>query len=247
MNHAALHKAFATPLAHQDLDALLNNANASIALQPIKALQAPPGPAWYEVLLRVPCDDTLAVVTAAEAQGRADALDVLVAQTLARHAEPGVIYSLNVSGLSVSKPAFALDFWQALSGSALTPASVVIEITETARIIDFAAARAFCAMAHSLGARIAIDDIADADIPLPIEWVDVLKIDGLRMGGLTSPRSASIVDALLQLARASDRLCVVVEGVETHQELEAMALAGAHYWQGHYQHGHAIVQSPTCK
>ncbi len=230
------------------LDAITNEDRADIAFQPIRPLQAPDGPDWYEVLLRPAHSDAHTVVVTAESLQRAALLDAIVARTAARLMAPGNIYSLNVSGQSVSDPGFPDRFWLALEVARVTPASLVLEVTETARITNIAAAQRFCETAKERGACIAIDDVAGADLPLPLEWVDVLKVDGRRLGGLTSRRSAVIIAALMRLANASDnRLRVVAEGVETIDELNAIALAGVHYWQGHYRQGHATSIPPTCQ
>jgi EAL domain-containing protein (putative c-di-GMP-specific phosphodiesterase class I) len=230
------------------LDGITNDDTADIAFQPIRPLQAPAGPDWYEVLLRPKHCDAHTVVVTAEALHRAPLLDAIVARAAARAMTPGVVYSLNVSGQSVSDPGFPDRFWRALEPARVTPQSLVIEVTETARITNIGAAHRFCESVRDAGACIAIDDVAGADLPLPLEWVDVLKVDGRRLGGLTSRRSGVIIAALMRLANASDgRLRVVAEGVETADELNSIALAGVHYWQGHYRQGHATMTPPTCQ
>jgi EAL domain-containing protein (putative c-di-GMP-specific phosphodiesterase class I) len=175
----------------------------------------------------------------AEVMRKAAALDLIVAKNAAMLMIPNNVYSINVSGQSVSDPHFGMSFWNAIRPSAVEPSALVIEITETAQITDIAAAKAFCDITRDYGARIAIDDVSGADLPLPLEWVDFLKIDGIRLGGLTSRRSGAIIHALMRMADASERIRVVAEGVENAAELESMAIAGVHYWQGHYQDGAA--------
>ena len=64
--------------------------------------------------------------------------------------------------------------------------------------------------------------------------VDVIKIDrSLTKQILTSPKQCALLKSIAEMAAIND-LEVVAEGVETQEELNAIAVSGVQFIQGYY-------------
>jgi diguanylate cyclase (GGDEF)-like protein len=131
--------------------------------------------------------------------------------------------SVNVSGRQLDDDRIVDDVRDALATSGLAPASLMIEITETAlmRHVDATAER--LARIKALGVRIAIDDFGTGYSSLAYLQqfpIDCLKIDRRFTNALTSsPESRALVGTLVQLGRDLG-LSTLAEGVETASEVD---------------------------
>lgn len=166
-------------------------------------------------------------VPEAEQTGLVDRLTTLVLERALAAREAwlraghDVPVSLNLSAASLARPAFVRD----LAARAVRSAgrgAVTFEITETAVIEDRSRARELLADVRAAGVRIAIDDFGTGHSSfahlgsLP---VDELKLDRAFVRDLPQNRVArSIVASLVDLAGRIG-VSVVVEGVETEQQL----------------------------
>jgi diguanylate cyclase (GGDEF)-like protein len=108
------------------------------------------------------------------------------------------------------------------SQAAIDPASIVIEITESALIQDLEAVRHGLTELRKLGCRVAVDDFGTGYSSLAYLRglpVDELKIDKAFIRNVaTDPIDAAICTAILSLARTLN-LGVTAEGVETEAQL----------------------------
>lgn len=88
----------------------------------------------------------------------------------------------------------------------------------------------------NIGVSIVLDDFAtghSATRQLMLEAVDRIKIDKSFVHGMTSQReSSAIVASTIALARGLG-ISVTAEGVETHEQLHQLSLAGADLAQGY--------------
>ncbi|MGO8854891.1 MAG: EAL domain-containing protein [Steroidobacteraceae bacterium] len=107
--------------------------------------------------------------------------------------------------------------------AAIDPRSIVVEITESALIGDFAGVQAGLQAVRALGCRVAVDDFGTGYSSLAYLKglpVDELKIDRSFIRNLGSDRvDAAICTAILSLAREVG-LNVTAEGVETQAQLD---------------------------
>jgi EAL domain-containing protein (putative c-di-GMP-specific phosphodiesterase class I) len=124
----------------------------------------------------------------------------------------------------------------ALRESGLAPASLALEITETALMGDVEAALDTFRALRGLGVRIVLDDFGTGYSSLshlkrfPI---DTVKVDKLFVDAVAHDRgSRAIVAAVLSMAEGFGAT-VVAEGVEDREQLHHVAEVGCHYGQGH--------------
>lgn len=112
---------------------------------------------------------------------------------------------------------------------------VTVEITESALVSDYEAISERLARLREVGVSVAVDDFGTgyanmaylANLPL-----DALKIDRSLIAGISSgERDQIVVRAMIRLARELD-LKVVVEGVESTDQLALLADWGCDLYQG---------------
>ena len=129
--------------------------------------------------------------------------------------------NVNLSPAELLRPELAEDVSTALTSSGLSPASLVLEITETGAMADATAALAAMHELGRLGVRLALDDFGTGHSSLshlrdfPIDVLKIAKpfIDRLDHG----PGDTTFTDAILRLASALE-LDVVAEGIERAEQ-----------------------------
>jgi EAL domain-containing protein (putative c-di-GMP-specific phosphodiesterase class I) len=158
----------------------------------------------------------------------------LVLARLAR-AGPDAVVAVNLSALSVIEPGMLAHIDSRLRHHRVSPAQLILEVTETASISDMPRARGFCASARALGCAIALDDFGagfGAFHYLKHLPFDHLKIDGAFVRALpSSAHDQLVVQALVGLARGMGRT-TIAEYVEDARTLELVAEYGVDYAQG---------------
>jgi diguanylate cyclase (GGDEF)-like protein/PAS domain S-box-containing protein len=147
--------------------------------------------------------------------------------------EPTIL-AINLSGQSLAEGLDTLIV-DAAKQWGLAPATITLEITESAIMADKDVAIGVLQRLRDHGFGIAIDDFGTGyssmaylrDLP-----ITVLKIDrGFVEGIPEDAHSLAIVTSLIELARSLD-LIVVAEGVETPAHLQALRSRGCHFAQG---------------
>ncbi|CAJ0809793.1 Cyclic di-GMP phosphodiesterase PdeF [Ralstonia psammae] len=142
---------------------------------------------------------------------------------------------VNISGQSAIDDVWWASIFAKLAETPSVAQRLTIEITETARIYP-GAGRQFCHRMHQLGCHIAIDDFGAGfamENGLDLHAPDIIKIDasilkrGIR-GGVYSSFGDIVGTARERAAR------VVVEGIESLEELEFVRGAGVLWGQGNY-------------
>ena len=145
------------------------------------------------------------------------------------------VCAINLSGQSLSDPDL-LGFVIELLNSATFPAGqLCFEITETAVVENFDAARAFIAALKQRGCRFALDDFGSGMSSysylkhLP---VDYLKIDGSFVRGmLEDPIDRAVVESINQIGHDLE-MKTIAEYVENDEIMSALAEVGVDYAQG---------------
>ncbi|MBI2315528.1 MAG: EAL domain-containing protein [Betaproteobacteria bacterium] len=226
--------------------ALHNNA-LSLALQPQLSLRtgrivgAEALLRWNdEVLGAVPAHRTVAV---AESCGLMDTLTFWVitgaVQRCAQFVQidPNFTVSVNVSPANLKEPDLPIYIDRALRTWGVGGANLIVEITETAMLIDQTAASEALNALKSRGVRLSIDDFGTgyssmyylAQLPLDELKVDLMFIRDM----LEVPVHAKIARSLIELAHNLD-LTVVAEGVEDEATLEELRHLGCDSVQGYH-------------
>jgi diguanylate cyclase (GGDEF)-like protein/PAS domain S-box-containing protein len=205
------------------------------------------GPAEeVEVLLRMRGEGgqviaPMAFIPAAERYGLMPAVDRWVVRTLFAHiaAQRGAgpsTWSVNLSAATLADAGFVDYVKQQLLASAVPPASLCFEITETAAIANFSVAVQRIEALRALGCRFALDDFGSGMSSfsylrhLP---VDVLKIDGSFVREIAdNPVARAMVASINEIGHLMG-LRTIAEFVETPEILRELALIGVDAAQGY--------------
>ncbi|HEU0118702.1 MAG TPA: bifunctional diguanylate cyclase/phosphodiesterase, partial [Alphaproteobacteria bacterium] len=198
----------------------------------------------YEALVRMFGDDGKPIsaalfVPAIEQLGLAYELDKLVLDLAVRELEafPDLSLAINVSGLTAVQadwPAYVKDVLEHRRSLA---ERLIIEITETAAIVDVSETRRFTETVRELGGRISLDDFGAGFTSirhLRSLSLSIMKIDkDLLHNVLTNAEQQHLVLALIELAHGLG-LQIVAEGVETADVADWMRRAHVDMLQGYY-------------
>ncbi len=133
--------------------------------------------------------------------------------------------SVNVSMRQLEVDGLVDEVEQALAGTGLEPASLILEVTESTLMRDVDATVSRLRKLKELGVLIAIDDFGTGFSSMSYLRqfpVDVLKIDRSFVSEMDgSPDSAALVHTLVELGRTLG-LETLAEGIEEHAQLEAL-------------------------
>jgi diguanylate cyclase (GGDEF)-like protein/PAS domain S-box-containing protein len=199
---------------------------------------------YRELLVRMRGDDGRLVqpggfIAAAERYYLMAALDRWVLSTafegIARLPADGIIYAVNVSGMSLSDDQFLGYVIRAIERTGVAPERICFEITETSAISHLSEAVRFITHLAELGCRFALDDFGAGMASfsylknLPVQFV---KIDGSfvrNMQGSTVDRG--MVEAINRIGHDMG-LCTIAEHVEDVNALQMLAAMGVDWVQG---------------
>ena len=161
---------------------------------------------------------------------------------------PTTFMSVNVSAREIQAPGFVEQVRTVLDEAGLDPATLILEITETALLRATPATVATLEELRTLGVRMVIDDFGTGYFSLSHLRqfpVDVLKIasefvtDEGAGDPQTRSRSSALAGGIVALSRSLE-IATVAEGIETAEQAERMRLLGCTYGQGY----HFAVPSP---
>jgi diguanylate cyclase (GGDEF)-like protein/PAS domain S-box-containing protein len=153
------------------------------------------------------------------------------------HGDQGLSVSVNLSGRQLALRNIADTVARSLAESGAHPSGLTVEITETVLLDDVDQAVRTLGALKDIGVRLSIDDFGTGYSSLTYLRrfpIDTVKIDRSFVSKLgTDSRDASIVNAVILLADGLE-LDVVAEGVETREQLEALAAMSCDFAQGYY-------------
>ncbi|HEX3664155.1 MAG TPA: bifunctional diguanylate cyclase/phosphodiesterase [Rhizomicrobium sp.] len=162
------------------------------------------------------------------------------------HAYPDISLAVNVSGTTAGDPSWLGSFISCIRANQDVARRLVVELTETAALIDFEESSRFISGLRELGCKVAIDDFGAGFTSfrnLQMLRVDIVKIDGSFVRGLTVSRENQIfVRTLVELAKHF-RLETVAEWVGSQDEAAMLESLGVDYFQGNY-FGEPILEPP---
>jgi len=145
--------------------------------------------------------------------------------------------SVNVSAVQFTDGGLVDVVTRALAETGIAPASLKLELTETAVMADAESALAAFAQLKALGVRVSLDDFGTGYSSLSYLRrlpIDTLKIDRSFVSKLDCHNDKrQIVEVVMTLARVLG-LDVVAEGVETEAELALLRAMGSDLVQGFY-------------
>jgi diguanylate cyclase (GGDEF)-like protein len=145
--------------------------------------------------------------------------------------------AVNVSARNLARADFASVVERALCASAVDPGRLIVEITETALLVDPDRAAAVLAALNELGVAVSLDDFGVGHTSLGYLAslpIDELKIDRSFVTDLLhNPTHFAIARSITDLA-SSLGLRVVAEGVETEDVADELRALGCTLAQGYY-------------
>ena len=227
----------------------LDTDRFELVAQPVAALSSMPARPRFEVLLRMKDGDgsrvsTASLFSAAERYQLMPQIDRwVIAAAMAQLARcreiveaAGAVFSINLSGQSLSDDDILEFIDGELDAARLDPRCVGFEVTESAAVAKLARAQALIDALHERGCTISLDDFGvglSSFAYLKAFRVDVLKIDGSFVRDIVENRiSESMVAAITQVAKVM-KLQTVAEYVESDASLKLLTEIGVDYAQGY--------------
>ncbi|SNT29059.1 putative bifunctional diguanylate cyclase/phosphodiesterase [Rhodococcoides kyotonense] len=187
-------------------------------------------------------------VAVAERTGLATALGSWALRTACSQAAKWRSFSdieirVNVSALQLRNPMFPDEVAIVLKETNLPPQALGLEITETVWVADTARVADTLTALHTMGVSLLLDDLGKGHSSISYldryPMFECFKIDKSFIGALPAPRAIAVVTAIVSLAKAF-KVTVVGEGVETQDQLDALAATGCDIAQG-YLFGRPMV------
>ncbi|MDT0575120.1 EAL domain-containing protein [Croceicoccus sp. F390] len=158
------------------------------------------------------------------------------ARAIGSHPAPDRRIAVNISASLISKPDFVEFVCSSVADGGAPFSAITLEITETTRIPDVAAAATNLSKLRERGFAVSLDDFGtgEANLSLLVDLpCDELKIDRsfVRLAQ-DNDRARMIIAAVAQTASHSN-LRLVAEGIETTAELEILRSLGCSIGQGY--------------
>jgi diguanylate cyclase (GGDEF)-like protein len=145
--------------------------------------------------------------------------------------------SFNLSAHDICSPDGVLPLIAIIQRSGVAPSRLDFEITETAVAFDFRKAQESIATLKAMGCGISLDDFGTGYSSLSHVHrlpLDKIKVDRSFVADVNAnPVSHKIIKSLTGLCADMEIACVV-EGVETHDQLDSLRRLGCDYIQGYY-------------
>jgi len=229
------------------LQAALDDDRFRLFAQPIRSVQEAGGPPHHEILVRMESEDggligPGAFMPAAERFNLMPPIDRwVVRNTLAwlrdasRREDGAGIWSINLSGASLSDEHFLAELHGRVAEADLPPRTLCFEITESAAVARLTRAAEFMREMRQLGCTFALDDFGSglsSFAYLKHLPVDYLKIDGTFVRDVdTDPIDRALVEAINAVGHTMG-LATIAEFVETGAILERLRAIGVDHAQG---------------
>ncbi|MGY6271482.1 EAL domain-containing protein [Achromobacter denitrificans] len=215
-----------------------------LAFQPVRRIDSRDGGVclYHEALLRRASDPTespAAAIQALERQGLIGRLDWSILWSVVRllEARPGPDVACNVSALTLRSNAWWRELVRHLRPRRTVASRLLIELTETSPIADQESTQRLIHELQDIGVRVVVDDMGSGHAGLPalndIRY-DAVKIDqSLLRQARQSPAGRETLKWITQ-ACGRGSPCIVIEGVETPDDLRLAQEVGAQAAQGYF-------------
>lgn len=222
----------------------LRAGRLQLAFQPIYRLGSPEGGAclYHEALLRTVSDGKASpsrAVEALERQGLIARMDwsILWSVISLLETHPASRLGCNVSAITLQPDAWWRELIRYLCSRRAVASRLFIELTETSPVTCLEPTVQLMRELQAVGVRIVLDDLGSGFTALssPINTrLDVVKIDRRLLE--RARRDPAGKESLRQLVQACNHCsaCIVIEGVETPDDLRLVEEAGAHAAQGYF-------------
>ncbi len=148
----------------------------------------------------------------------------------------GDVVSVNVSAMQLKTPGFPLQVTEIIGQFGISPKKLALEVTEGIDIALETQAQKNIEQLRAFGVQVWLDDFGTGFAGLA--WLrrfdfDVVKIDRAFLHDCESARGSSMLQDIVRLLR-NRGVHVLVEGVETKQQVELLKRLGVNTMQGYY-------------
>lgn len=196
----------------------------------------------YEVLARFHEEESPSgLIMAAEKSGQISHLDyVMVAATCARLEvvqDPSFRLAVNVSGESIQHMSVVHELCAAINGHEFQRDRLILEVTESAEIIDIETASNAVNTLRNTGVAVTLDDFGAG--AASFNYLRSLEVDGIKFDGSfleSSVRNNRSFALMRNVARMCQELGIssVGERVETELDLKVLLDSGVNFAQGYF-------------
>lgn len=212
-----------------------STSEVGVAYQPIVRL-LDGSVVGYECLARIRREDgaTVSVETAHPILGIGPEMARRVIDRLKSPEFEQRFLNLNLSACELADEVTVREIAAILEESGVAPGRLNIELTERAAIRDWGSIQEALSRLRAAGAGIVLDDFGaghSSMLWLSELAVDGVKLDGALLGHLDLARGRVILSGLLKMLRELD-ITVVVEGIESVDQIEVIRSLGAELGQG---------------
>ena len=152
--------------------------------------------------------------------------------------KPVIPVSINVSHVDIMSMDVAAVLDQFARRYRVPARYIKIEITESAFVSDCESVNRLARRVRSIGYAVYMDDFGSGQSSLSMLRdmnIDCVKLDGCFMVPESSERGSEIVQSAISLVKKI-KLPVVVEGVETEDQVDFLKNLGCRFVQGFYYH-----------
>jgi diguanylate cyclase len=165
-------------------------------------------------------------------------LDAAIAALQALKGNPGFVapfVAINVSPRQLAETCLIERIVQRTRAVGVAPEQIKVEITES-QMVDYPTVQRLIERCHEHGIKVAMDDFGTGYSNLghlhALEF-DSVKVDqAFPRQMMQSPRAMALLESIVEMIHAIGA-DVVVEGIETVEQLEAMRRMGVRYVQGY--------------
>ena len=150
---------------------------------------------------------------------------------------PPVVVHINVSTIQFSRSGFFDDFMGIIDAHGIDPAMIVLEVTESIMIQSFDFIMSVMTKFMERGIRFSLDDFGTGYSSL--SYIAVLPISSIKLDKSFIDRSeksevyALLIKNVVEIARGL-QLELIMEGVETLKQVNALKKIGCRLMQGYY-------------
>lgn len=151
--------------------------------------------------------------------------------------DPDFFISINVSVIQITHSNFAADIRQIVEEEQFPAGNIILELTESSIVENTAVFNNTLQELRQLGFKIAIDDFGTGYSALGILknlHVDLVKIDKIFVHNITDSSSDKVfIKSITEFCHCID-FKVLLEGVETQEEFDAVRPLGIDFIQGFF-------------
>ena len=233
----------------------VGDEDLAIAFQPVVRATGGRTISFHECLVRIRQADgrlltAASFMPALERLGLAPFIDrqvlMMTFEALVRY--PSARFSVNIFPQTMQDAQWMTSFEHAVASDPTLAERLIVEVTETAALLDMPRTRKFMDKLRDHGVSFAIDDFGAGHTSLAYLRdlrFDMIKIDGSFVRDVDQDSdNAFLIDTLVRIAERFDMM-TVAETVQTPAEARCLAELGVGFFQGFQFGSPSLILEPT--